>query len=303
MSSNPDKAIFSSAIALTVASGAYFLVGAEAPVVKDVSVARNAPATVEIPNVSQPLSVWGYPKEQRSLPQQPKANIKPVAFVLNVFNSPKLYFDPATNTWQLIGTVPPPPPFPFELKDVYQKPFRLQFGSYVQVGANDVTVYLKDLEHKTEIEVKQDMVLPELGITVTSARVEEVTENGGINKIGVIEILDNRSRRTYKLVEKADEIKEPTWYAKVIEISAPKKDIEVVLGGKLTHNGVTYTVKSLDDSSRTISFEWQTPEMKVPETTGLTAPKKEVPKPQPAVAPKTQPAATPGAPKKAPVKP
>lgn len=255
MSSQTDKVIFVSSLALAIAGGAFFLIGADAPVVKDIAITRAAPDPVTIEEPINPLSVWAYPAAQRALPQDPKLNKKPEVFILELFTPPKLYFK--APFWSLKSDTPPPKPFPFVLTGVYQKPFRIQFGSYSKIG-DEITVYLKDLDLRKEFEVKQGDKLPDQGIEVRSVALEDVSEGGAISKIASVEIYDVRSKRTYRLVEKQPEVMEPTFYAKVRDItSKPPKETEVVQGAKLTADGVTYNLVTLDGSSKTVSFTFK----------------------------------------------
>lgn len=267
MSSNPDKVILFASLGLAIAAGAYFVAGATAPTVKEVSVGKTPPVLPEIKDPTNPLSVWNFPKGQRALPKDPKENKKDKPLVLHVFNSPKIYFKPPSY-FTIDDGDPAPKPYPFELKDVYQKPFRIQFGSYSKIG-DEVKVYLKDLESGKQIEVQKGDKLADQGIEIRDVNIEDVSAGGGINKIAHVEIYDTRSRRTYKLVEKEPEIKEPTWYAKILEI-ATKKETEVILGGKVLSESVPYLVKSLDDGTKTVSLEHKLPDQEKPTTTVLT---------------------------------
>lgn len=266
MSSQTDKVIFVSSLVLAVGAGAFFVVGAEAPMVKDVTIVKAAPSPVTISEPINPLSVWAHPNPQRPLPQDPKLNQKPVPFVLHLFTPPKLYYKPVY--WTLDSDTPPPKPFPLELKAIYQKPFRIQFGSYSKIGS-EVTVYLKDLELRKEIEVKEGIILAEQGIQIKSVTLDDASEGGGINKIASVEILDTRSKRTYRLVEKQPELMEPTYYAKIYDLSS-KREQEVVLGAKVTSEGVTYILKTLDHGTKTVSWEFQSEKMDRPEIQVLT---------------------------------
>lgn len=260
MESKSEKILLGASALILAASAGYYFLSAPVAGFKPIQVSGSAYEPSVPPAVVTGVTRWLPPEPQASLPPPPGELTTPL--VIDLFTPPKIYYTPATKSFTTVSSVKPPPPYPFELVKVYQKPFRLQLQGFQKLGPNEYQVVLRDEETKKIVESVKGKVVQGTDIFIDDVEVKEVVDaKGAIYKVATVALTDRTSGRKVTLQSGGKTVMDVTWYI-VVRNKITDQTQEVKVGEVLKYEGQLHTIKALlraGESTPALSVEYVFP--------------------------------------------